>query len=130
MRFELEYLQEHGVTRLQVYGVLRLEAYRPMIVATLADMQAHHTSRLVMDLRHASLGMSMQETASLPEINQALGVSLEYKVAIVITEANPKVNGVRLYEILAAHRGYDHKLFTRYPAALLWFIDRELYQVG
>ncbi|GAB7564405.1 hypothetical protein LG202_24440 [Methylobacillus methanolivorans] len=129
MRFELDYLQEHGVTRLQVYGVLNHEAYQPMIMAALADMQVHGTAQLIVDLRHASLGMSMQETVSLPEINQALGVSLEQKVAIVITEANPKVNGVRLYEILAAHRGYDHKLFTRYPAALLWFIDRELYQV-
>ncbi|MCB5188707.1 hypothetical protein LG200_11925 [Methylobacillus caricis] len=125
MRFEIDYLQEHHVSLLTVSGAMKLDEYRTMVVEILADMQRHQTNNLIVDLRNVTLGLSFNETSRLPEINRELGVNTGHKVAIVFMEHSPKANGVRLYEILAAHRGYDHKLFTRHTAGLLWFINCE-----
>ncbi|MCB5186059.1 hypothetical protein LG201_12665 [Methylobacillus gramineus] len=132
MRFEIDYLKEHHVSRLTMSGIMVLREYRGMILSIMAEMEARHTRKLIVDLRHVTLSLSLTDTATLPDINQELGVGDDYRVAMIFMEHSPKATGVKLYEILAAHRGYDHKLFTRYPAALLWFLnqDKELMRVA
>ncbi|MCB5190601.1 hypothetical protein LG198_07675 [Methylobacillus arboreus] len=125
MRFELDYLDEYRVSRVTLSGVMRLREYQAMVQSVLAEMADRETTRLVVDLRNVTLSLSFAETSSLPDTNLALGVPMHYQVAVIFLEYSVKATGVRLYEIIAGNRGYDHKLFTCYPSAFQWLHKEE-----
>ena len=72
----------------------------------------------LLDLREATLAMSVRDLYRLPELNRHLGLSGDERVALLFSDQSTL--DARLYEARAKGLGLDHRVFTDSGDALGW----------
>jgi hypothetical protein len=125
MNWEIEYMQEEGVLYIRTSGSLSDVRENQMMIADgLAEGAKHGATKFLIDDRDLTLKLGTMDIYSLPETFKTLGVSHEYKVAIVFATVSKEDDDFKFYETRASNLGYKHRLFTDLKAALDWLTER------
>ena len=126
MNWEIEYMEQEGVICIRTTGTLTdVRQNQRMISDGLAEGVKHGATRFLIDDRDLTLKVGTLDIYYMPEAFDNLGVSREYKVAIVLAVATEDVKAFKFYETRAANVGYRHRLFTDLNVALDWLADRD-----
>lgn len=119
MKWEIDYMEEEGVLYIKTSGSLSdVRENQMMIADALAEAAKHSTTNCLIDDRDLTLKLGTMDIYSVPETFQTLGVSHEYKVAIVFSAVPNGNDDFKFYEARAVNLGYKHRLFTDPKAAL------------
>lgn len=126
MNWEIEYMQEEGVLYIKTSGSLNdVRENQMMIADALAEAAKQGTTKCLIDDRDLTLKLGTMDIYSVPETFKTLGVSHEYKVAIVFSAVPKGEDDFKFYEARAANLGYKHRLFTDPKAALDWLTEQD-----
>ena len=125
MNWEIKYMQKEGVVYIKTSGTLTdVNENKKMISEALAEAEKHGATKALLDDRDLTLKVGTVDIYYMPEAFENLGVTREYKVAMVLADAAKDDEGFKFYETRAANLGYNHRLFTDPDTALDWLTER------
>ncbi|HEY2981969.1 MAG TPA: hypothetical protein VGJ22_12360 [Anaerolineales bacterium] len=117
MEMKIEHWPEKNILYLRTRGVMDKAAANALVkdlVQAAADTQC---IRHLIDHRAVTFAFSLIDYYERPAINEAIGISLEWKTAMVFAEST---SDTRFMETVFRNRGYNFREFTDIDQALEW----------
>src|SRR5690349_4543249 len=104
MEWTMEFRQELCALYIQTSGILTAQAANEMIHEIVSRMAEHGCSRQIVDHRNTVFKLSLSEYYHRPNINEEIGISRAWKVAMVFRELN---DDTHFMENVFRNRGYN-----------------------
>jgi hypothetical protein len=124
-KWEVEFIEEHGVVQLRATGEMGLEEIFQWS-ADAFELASSKASRLLLhDLREMAPALSTESIYRLPEALSALGLTRRMRVAILVSPSNVKMADFELFESVAKGSRFCIKLFLSRKDALDWLSSKE-----
>jgi hypothetical protein len=116
--FEISYHQEIGCVVGVFTGELDVRTIMDYVRMAIRAMEDHSCWRFLDDLRHTTLSSAFIEIYSSPDILETLGLQTAWKRAILAPADS--VHEYDCFEMAAANREHQVKVFTDYDKAVQW----------
>ncbi len=124
-KWEMEFLEEHGVVHLTATGRMGLEEILEWSAEVFELASIKSSSVLLHDLRGMTPVMSAADIYRLPEALGELGLTHRMRVAIAVTRLSGKSSDFDFFETVARNSGFRVKLFLSRNEAWDWLVSEE-----
>jgi hypothetical protein len=119
MAYNLRVIPISEFLRTDVSGVVDLKASRELLRGLMAICTRENLDRILIDGREATSSASTVDVWTLANDLGSLGVSREYRVA-VLNRPKDEFDRVAFLELCATNRGYQLKAFRDFEEAFTW----------
>jgi hypothetical protein len=102
-------------------GTLTASSANEMIHVVVSEMRRYGCTSQIVDHRDTVLNLSVSEYYRRPNINEEIGISRAWKIAMVFRELN---DDTHFMENVFRNRGYNFKVFDDIEQAKTWLISQ------
>jgi len=121
MEWTIEYLAVEDVLYIKTRGTLNAESANSMVKEIVQAASFHQCNKQIVDHRETSIALNFLEYYERPAINQQIGISYSWKIAMVFKELN---DHTYFMETVFRNRGYDFHQFADIDEAKLWLAKK------
>lgn len=107
-----------------VDGVVDLELSSRMLRQLAGEARARGTPRILADLRDSQPGMSLEDAAELVTRFDALGISADMRIAVLMPPESERLKRGLYLQAIASGKGYAIRPFLDFEAAAEWLSER------
>ncbi len=123
MSYKTEYIAGKGILVITGAGEVRYASVMQEMPDVARLMQEHHTHRALVDLRAASLHLSVPELYFLTNQLADLGVRPGSRLAFVCPKTTDNLDLYNFYALASRVKGYRSKLFEDVEKARAWLLE-------
>jgi hypothetical protein len=123
MSYRTEYLADKGIVMVTQAGEVRYASVRREVPSMARLMEKHHTHLALIDLRRASLHLSVPELYFLTSQLVDQGVLPGSRLALVCRRTKANLESYSFYALASRKRGYRTRLFRALTAAKAWLLE-------
>lgn len=120
MKWEITYWLELKTLYIKTYGILTAENANPMIREITEAMSQHQCQKQIVDHSETDMTLSIVEYYQRPNINEKIGISHSWQIAMVFKELN---EGSKFMETVFRNRGFNFRRFSNLEEAKAWIVD-------
>lgn len=122
MEWKIEYIESEGFLYIKTWGSITSELANTYVKETIEAANRHQCHRQIVDHREAVFAFSLAEYYERPDINQQMGLSLTWRIAMVFKELN---RDTQFMEDVFRNRGYCFRQFDDMDKAKTWVLGNE-----
>ena len=120
MEWTIEYLEEESILSVKTKGILTAASANEMIKAIVLAMAHYQCTAQIVDHRETNSTLTVSEYYRRPEINEQLGISRTWKIAMLFKELNADT---AFMENVFRNRGFNFRVFADPRQAKTWVTD-------
>jgi hypothetical protein len=120
MEWKMEFRSDLNALCIKTRGVLTAESANEMIREIVSMMAHHRCNNQIVDHRDTVLNLSVSEYYRRPNINEEIGISRSWKVAMIFRELN---DDTHFMENVFRNRGYNLREFADMNEAEAWILE-------
>ena len=124
MAYDVRVIPIREFMRTDITGEFDVSATRDLLSQLMAACKRENITRILIDCREASSQATVTEVWMLARDLAALGVTYEYRMAVLNRPKDEFDRGAFL-EVCATNRGYQLKAFREFEAAFTWLTSEE-----
>jgi hypothetical protein len=117
MEWIIEYIAVENTLYIKTKGVLTPESANAMVKEIVQAADFHQCNKQIVDHRETSVALNLLEYYERPAINQQIGISYSWKIAMVFKELNEETY---FMETVFRNRGFDFRQFADIEEAKTW----------
>jgi hypothetical protein len=117
MVWTIEYFDDEEALYIKTKGVLDSESANAMVRDAVQAMDFHQCTRQIVDHRETSFRLNLLEYYERPAVNQKIGISRLWKIAMVFKELDEQTY---FMETVFRNRGFDFRQFADINEARRW----------
>jgi hypothetical protein len=107
----------------QTSGVMQVEDLLRLVDHLIGEGRRHGLVRILIDLRHAELGMSKSDIYACRSLIETRDVRRDMRTALIVSPGTTRMDDYQFYETVAANNGWAVRLFTDVEMASAWLSD-------
>ncbi len=116
----MEFRSHLNALYIKTRGVLTAESANEMIREIVSMMAQYRCNNQIVDHRDTVLNLSVSEYYRRPNINEEIGISRSWKVAMIFKELNQDTH---FMETVFRNRGYNMREFADLKEAEAWIAE-------
>lgn len=120
MKWNIDYLAEEGVVRVQYEGRLAHDPYRESVREGLEVSRTHGVDRFLVDNTRLEPALDATDIYAFPDIYESLSLPRESIIAVVNSDHPAIRRNIAFFETVCVNRGYLVKVFDDEASALAW----------
>ncbi len=120
MEWTIEYIDIEDILYIKTKGVLTSESANTMVKEAVQAMASHQCSKQIVDHRETSFALNLIEYYERPAVNQQIGISRLWKIAMIFKELNEQTY---FMETVFRNRGFDFRQFADMQEAKDWLAN-------
>jgi hypothetical protein len=117
MEWTIEYIVDEDVLYVKTRGVLTRESANVMVEDIVRAAGLHKCSKQIVDHRETTFALKLLEYYERPIINEQIGISYSWKIAMVFKELN---KDTYFMETVFRNRGFQFQQFVNIEDAKAW----------
>ena len=121
MEWNIEYFLEDHLIYVKTKGVLTAESANLMVTDVVKAATFHCCDNQIIDHRDTVFALRLFEYYERPEVNSKIGISLNWKIAMVFKELN---SDTFFMETVFRNRGYNFCQFDDVEKARNWILNK------
>jgi hypothetical protein len=119
MEWKIEYLPDEKILYVKTNGLLTARSANLMVKEIVEAANCHQCDKQVVDHRETFFAFSLLEYYERPEINAKIGISYNWKIAMVFRELS---QDTYFMETVFKNRGYNFRQFDDIEKAYMWVL--------
>ncbi|HMZ06653.1 MAG TPA: hypothetical protein PK078_03470 [Anaerolineales bacterium] len=120
MEWTIEYLTDEDLLYIRTCGVMTRESADTMVKEIVEAAECHRCDRQIVDHRETLFAFSIIEYYERPDVNEKIGISRKWKIAMVFQELN---ENTQFMENVFHNRGYNFRQFNDLAEAKRWVLE-------
>ena len=121
MEWSIEYIAVENTLYNKTRGVLTAESANAMVKEIVQVANSHQCNKQIVDHRETSFALNLLEYYERPAVNQQIGISYSWKIAMIFKELNEQTY---FMETVFRNRGYDFREFADIEEAKMWLANK------
>ena len=117
MEWKVEYLAAENILYVKTKGILTSESANEMVKEIVSAVSRFQCKRQIIDHRGTTFALTVSEYYQRPRINQEIGISRTWKIAMVFKELNQDTH---FMETVFMNRGFTFRVFQDIDEAKAW----------
>lgn len=117
MEWTFSYWEELKILYVKTRGILTRENANTMVKELVAAMTRHQCYKQIIDHSSTDITLSVVDYYDRPNINEQLGISRSWKIAMVF---KPHNENIQFMETVFRNRGYEFRGFISLEEAKDW----------
>jgi hypothetical protein len=120
MKWEIDYIEDHGIVRVKTSGQIRWNDKIKLSEEMLAAGRQKNANAFLVDQKEAAFGLSVLEIDRLPETFRNIGFSVKDKMAILVNPESPNKNLFTFLQNVFAINSLQIRVFADPEEATAW----------
>jgi hypothetical protein len=120
MEWTIEYITAEDILYIKTKGVLNSESANTMVKEIVQAADLYQCKKQIVDHRETSLAFNLLEYYERPTINQQIGISHSWKIAMVFRDLTEQTY---FMETVFRNRGFDFRQFADIEEAKAWLAN-------
>jgi hypothetical protein len=120
MNWNISYQKDEDNLYIKTKGMLTAEEADKMVREVVKAAQYHRCDRQIVDHRETTFALSLVEYYERPNINQKIGASQRWAIAMVFRELTHET---QFMETVFCNRGFNFRQFDDIEKAKAWILD-------
>ncbi len=117
MHWTIEYIADEDILYIKTSGVLTREPANAMVEEIVRAADTYQCNRQIVDHRETTFALKLLEYYERPALNQQIGISYSWKIAMVFKELN---KDTYFMETVFRNRGFQFRQFLTVEEAKDW----------
>ena len=117
MEWKVEYLAAENILYVKTTGILTSGSANEMVKEIVSAVSRFQCKRQIIDHRETTFALTVSEYYQRPRINQEIGISRTWKIAMVFKELNQDTH---FMETVFMNRGFTFRVFQDIAEARAW----------
>ena len=121
MKWKIDYIKKDAIVSVKISGQATWEGNRKMTEELIAEGRKNNTRNFLVDNRNLEHGLSVLQVDDLPRMLKEVGISPEYKIAVVYNPSKPYMSeSMSFFRNSSVLESLHINLFTNSQDAIAW----------
>lgn len=122
MEWTIDYLSKENLLFIKTRGIMTRDSANTYVKEVFETANRHQCDRQLVDHRETAFSFSIHDYYERPGINQQLGLSHRWRIAMVFKEMDENTN---FMETVFRNRGYNFRQFDNIDEARTWVLGND-----